>query len=218
LLPYYFLLYNHPMHTSLVIQAGGESRRMGQNKALMPFLGRQLIQRVIERVSAFGDEILITTNQPADFAFLGLPCIPDVYPGQGALSGLYTALKAARYPLVGVVACDMPFASLELLKAERQVVLTQGFDGVVPQSVEGYEPFHAVYRRETCLPAVQNALDMGQKRLISWFPAVRLTFFTPEQVLQADPTGLAFSNLNTPEELQAAEKIAREAQSAAGAS
>jgi hypothetical protein len=59
---------------------------------------------------------------------------------------------------------------------------------------------------------------MGQKRLISWFPAVRLTFFTPEQVLQVDPTGLAFSNLNTPEELLAAEKVAREAQSADGAS
>ncbi|MDD5370074.1 MAG: molybdenum cofactor guanylyltransferase [Anaerolineaceae bacterium] len=218
LLPYYLLLYNLPMHTSLIIQAGGESRRMGQNKALLPFLGRPLIQRVIERVKAFGEEVLITTNQPEDFAFLGLPCFPDVYPGQGALSGLYTALSAAGYPLVGVVACDMPFANPDLLRAELDVVLKEGVDGAVPRSEEGYEPFHAVYRRETCLPAVLHALEVGQKRLISWFPDVRLAFMTPEQIIKVDPTGLAFLNLNTPDELNLAEQRARKSQSADGTS
>ncbi len=100
---------------TVVIQAGGESRRMGQDKALLPFLGKPLIQRVIERVASLADELLVTTNRPEAYQFLDLPLFPDVIPGRGALGGLYTALSAASQPLVAVVACDMPFASPALL-------------------------------------------------------------------------------------------------------
>ncbi|MCL4562248.1 MAG: molybdenum cofactor guanylyltransferase [Chloroflexi bacterium] len=204
------IAYNYLMLISLVIQAGGESRRMGQDKALLPFLGKPLIERVIQRLKPLADEILITTNQPENYRFLNLPAFPDVWPGQGALGGLYTALLSAGQPLVAVVACDMPFASLPLLRAQVEAVLQSGADGAVPQSPEGYEPFHAVYRRETCLPAVKAALEAGQKRLISWFPAVRLVFFSPEEVSRYDLQRLAFMNANTIEEFRRAEELAEE--------
>ena len=73
---------------TIAVQAGGESRRMGQDKALMPFLGQPLIQRVVKRLSAIADEIIITTNQPDSYRFLGLPLFPDTRPGHGALGGL----------------------------------------------------------------------------------------------------------------------------------
>jgi molybdopterin-guanine dinucleotide biosynthesis protein A len=92
---------------SIVIQAGGESQRMGQDKALIPILGQTLIERVLDRLSHLGDEILITTNNPECYRFLNLPLIADVLPGRGALGGLYSALNAARGPHVAVVACDM---------------------------------------------------------------------------------------------------------------
>ena len=196
--------------TTLAIQAGGESRRMGQNKALMPFLGHPLIERVLERVRPIGDQILLTSNQPEAFAFFGLPVYPDIFPGQGSLSGLYTALSAASTPIVAVVACDMPFASLALFEYERELLLTNSSDAVVPQSAEGFEPFHAVYRRETCLRAVRFAIDAGEKRLISWFSRANITILTAEQVRESDPGGLAFSNVNTPEEALRAEKLAQE--------
>lgn len=211
------MFYNGLMLTSLVIQAGGESRRMGQNKALMPFLGRPLIERVIERVGTVGNEILITTNQPEEFAYLGFPCFPDVYPGLGALTGLFTALWAAHYPLVAVVACDMPFASPELFHEERLALIAGEIDAVVPLWEKGFEPFHAVYRREGCLPAVKAALDAGEKRLISWFPKAKVTAYLGK-IGDFRKYGRPFENINTPKEFRAAEKRALENQSKAAAS
>jgi molybdopterin-guanine dinucleotide biosynthesis protein A len=194
---------------SVVIQAGGESRRMGQDKGLMLLLGQPLIARVMARVASLADEVLVTTNRPEAYRFLGVPLFEDIYPGMGALGGLYTALNAARHPLVAVVACDMPFASPDILAAARQRLLEAEVDVVIPQSEDGYEPFHAVYRRDICLPAVKDALDAGERRLISWFPAVKVATLSAEEVTRLDPLKLAFWNLNTPEELQQAEQMAR---------
>lgn len=192
----------------MVVQAGGESRRMGQNKALLPFLGRPLIERVIERVAPLADEILITSNRPEEFSFLHIPVYADLKPGAGALGGLYTALCRAQYPLVGVVACDMPFASAALLAAERDLVTISGVDGAVPRIEGGYEPFHAVYRRDPCREAVRAALEAGERRLISWFPTVQLMFLTSAEIHRYDPSNLVFFNVNTPEEFQRAEELA----------
>lgn len=196
---------------TLVIQAGGESRRMGRNKALAPFLGRPLLLRVIERLAGLGDEVLLTTNEPELYSFLkGISLVPDVLPGRGALGGLYTALSAAHYPLVAVAACDMPFASRDLLQAEREMLEREKMDVVIPRTEEGMEPFHAVYRRDACLQAVEAALAAGEKRMISWFPKVRVKVLDAEIIRQYDPLMRAFLNVNTPKELEQAEAAARE--------
>jgi molybdopterin-guanine dinucleotide biosynthesis protein A len=191
---------------SLAIQAGGESSRMGQDKALLPLHGQPLVTRVMARLSGIASEILVTTNRPDDFRFLGVPLYPDLYPGTGALGGLYTALQAAGQPLVAVVACDMPFASAGLLAYSSDRLLSSGADVAIPRSEEGFEPFHAVYRRETCLPAVKKALEAGERRLISWFPDVNISPILPEEWLPHDPNLLAFWNLNTPEDFRQAER------------
>lgn len=191
---------------TLAIQAGGESSRMGQDKALLLVNGQPLIARVLSRLSNLADDVLVTTNHPDDFRFLGVPLYPDKYPGKGALGGLYTALEAAGQPLVAVVACDMPFASADLLAYARDRLLSTGADVAIPRSEEGFEPFHAVYRRETCLPAVKKALDAGERRLISWFPDVTVSSILPEEWLPYDPDLLAFWNLNTPDDFRQAEQ------------
>ena len=193
---------------SVVIQAGGESRRMGEDKALLPFLGEPLIARVIQRVSQLADEVLVTTNRPPGYGFLGLPLFADVLPGTGALGGLYTALSVAQGALVAVVACDMPFVNPDILALGRDRILTSSADLAVPRTEEGFEPFHAVYRRETCLPAIREALDAGERKLISWYPSVKLVILSPEELLQYDPRLVAFWNVNTPEELVEAEQLA----------
>lgn len=195
---------------TLCIQAGGESRRMGQDKALLPFLGQPLISRVIARLDGLAAEMIVTTNRPADYAFLGLPLFVDVIPNRGALGGLYTALVSASQPVVAVVACDMPFASAALLAHARDVLLNEAVDVVIPQAGEGqFEPLHAVYRREACLAPIRAALDAGQWKVISWFPHVRVRALSPAETAACDPTGLAFGNVNTPEELSLAEQWAR---------
>jgi molybdopterin-guanine dinucleotide biosynthesis protein A len=199
---------------TLVIQAGGESRRVGSNKALLPFLGQPLILRILSRLAWIADEVLVTANQPENYRFLGLTPIPDIVPGLGALGGLYTALSTASHPYVAVVACDMPFASPELFLYELSQMRELGMDVVIPRTAEGTEPFHAVYRAEACLPHVREAIEAGKRRADAWFEKVNIHFLPDEEMRPYDPDQLAFVNINTLEELKQAEDIARKHTSA----
>jgi molybdopterin-guanine dinucleotide biosynthesis protein A len=104
----------------------------------------------------------------------------------------------------------MPFASLELFAYEITLLHELGVDAVIPRTDEGTEPFHAVYRRETCLPHVLAALQSGARRVDAWFSNVQIRFVEKSELLQHDPQQLAFFNINTPEELKEAEKIVKE--------
>ncbi|WP_350454844.1 molybdopterin-guanine dinucleotide biosynthesis protein B [Slackia heliotrinireducens] len=198
---------------TVVVQAGGESRRMGQSKACVPFLGEPLLKRIVQRVSPAADELIITTNEPERLAFLDevdLPVRPrlvtDFYDTRGALRGVYTALQAAQTPLVALVACDMVFASAPLIVAESQVAHEERVEAVVPVTKFGYEPFHAVYRRDECLKAAAAALEKGSASATSMFEYVRLRGFTRDEVRSAVPAGGCFVNVNTPEELHRVEQ------------
>lgn len=195
---------------TVCIQAGGRSSRMGEDKALKPFLGRPLIQRVINRLESIADEIIVTTNRPEDYSFLNLRLFPDLKPDRGALGGLYTAIASATHDHVAVVACDMPFASPMLIEAMSRLLVEKEADVVIPKSDDYYEPLHAVYRRETCLPAIESAIDAGKWKVIAWFPQVKVHELSPDEVKSLDPQRLAFWNVNTPEEFDKAEKIAQQ--------
>jgi molybdopterin-guanine dinucleotide biosynthesis protein A len=193
---------------AVAVQAGGASRRMGQNKALMPFLGRPLIARVIDRLDPIAGEVMVITNQPDAYAFLGVRLVSDLLPGAGPLGGLFSALQSTFLPLVASVACDMPFVSPQLLIAELNLLVESGADAVVPRSSHGLEPLHAIYRRDTCLPAIDTTLKAGQYRFTSFLESVNLVEFEESKLLQYDPHLLIFLNLNTPVDFHRAERIA----------
>jgi len=198
---------------TIVIQAGGQSRRMGQDKALLPFLGQPLISRVVRRLSPIADEVLITTNKPEEYKFLKLPLFSDLIPNRGALGGLHTALKAARCPYVAVVACDMPFINPKLLSAQYDLLVDRKADIVIPKLAGGLEPFHAIYRRDACLPHIAAAIQDDEWRVDSWFHKVNLLSFTQDMIVQYDPQLLSFRNVNTPKELEGAIQLARKLRS-----
>lgn len=187
---------------------------MGEDKALKPFLGRPLIQRVIERLAPLADELIVTTNRPSDYEFLSVRLMPDLKPGRGALGGLYTAIASASHPFVAVVACDMPFASKNFFESAHKRIVAEEADVVIArvesenEKSAGYEPFHALYRKETCLPAIENAIEKDLWKVIVWFPQVRVRTVTEEELISLDPSGLCFWNVNTPEEFQKAEQLA----------
>ncbi len=193
---------------SVCVQAGGKSTRMGEDKALKPFLGRPLIQRVVDRLAPIADELLVTTNHPEEYTFLHTRLITDLKPDHGALGGLYTAIASATHPVVAVVACDMPFASTKLIEGMNRLMVQHEADVVIARSEEGYEPLHAVYRRDTCRPAIESAIDADLWKVIAWFPQVRVYELSADEIRSLDPTGLAFWNVNTPEEFIEAEQIA----------
>lgn len=197
---------------TISIQAGGGSRRMGADKALRPFLGRPLIARLAERLAGLADELLVTANRPQEYAFVGLPVHPDLRPGRGALGGLHTALTVAAHPLVAAVACDLPFLSPDLLRRQRDLLESEQADVVVPAGPDGLEPLHALYRRATCLPLVESALDADQWKMTAWFERARVRVLAPDEWQAFDPRGVLFFNCNTPDEFARAEALAREYQ------
>lgn len=191
------------------------SSRMGEDKALKKFLGKPLIERVIERLTPITDEILVTTNQPDHYAFLKQRLVSDLIPDRGALGGLYTAISSASHPYVGIVACDMPFVSQNFFETATNLMVKEEADVVIPriksdnEKSAGYEPLHALYRKETCLPAIEDAIQKDLWKVIAWFGKVKVRDVSDDEMKIIDPSGLCFWNVNTPEEFNRAEEIAR---------
>ncbi len=187
-----------------LVLLGGESRRMGQNKALLHVGGIPIVQRVINTVAPLSSETLLVGNDAEPYRHLGLPIIPDVEPNLGPLMGLYSGLLATNDELNLLLACDMPFASTALLN--HLLTSSDAYDVVIPRTENGLHPLCAVYRRSTCLPAIRAALDAHSRRVISFFDQVRVREVGPDELHLFDPDSLM--NVNTPEDLTKARAIA----------
>ncbi|PKO18281.1 MAG: molybdenum cofactor guanylyltransferase [Chloroflexi bacterium HGW-Chloroflexi-10] len=190
---------------SIVIQAGGKSSRMGQDKSFLMICGKPMIQHIIERVSGLGDDLIVTTNEPDKFIGFKARFVQDEFAGVGALAGLHAGIKAARNDLVIAVANDMPFINYALFEYMQQLVQAD-LDVVIPHNDTGYEPFYAVYRRSTCLPAIEKAIQDQKRRIISWFDTVTIRTVENDELKKFDPHGLTFFNVNTPEDALFAEQ------------
>ena len=193
---------------TVALQAGGTSRRMGRDKARVLLDGRPLITHVLERAAPLGDEVIVTTNAPRAYAFLGgVRLVADEQPGAGALAGLRTALRAASHERLLVLACDLPFVCVPLI--EHLLRAAPAADVVVPRWRGELEPLQAVYRR-SCLAAVERALAEGRRRMIDFHADVRVHVVEEDVVARLDPQGLTFFNINTPADLQTAERLLAE--------
>jgi molybdopterin-guanine dinucleotide biosynthesis protein A len=201
-----------------VILAGGQSRRMGQDKALMLLGSRPLLQHVIDVLAPICADLILVANEPERYARFALKTAPDVFPGAGSLGGLYSGLAASRSETVIAVACDMPFLNASLL--EFMVDQAIEADAVVPDlSVAtlspgekpkakqlDLHPLHAVYRR-ACLAPIEAQLRAGDLRMMGFFEQVNVRFIKRPEVLRFDPQLRSMVNLNTPEEWAEAERI-----------
>lgn len=180
-----------------VILAGGQSRRMGTDKAWLPLGGQPMIARICERLRPLCDELLIVTNAAARFAGLGAVVVEDLVPGAHALGGIYTGLTLAAHDTCFVTACDAPFLHPALVRWLLQIA--GDWDLVVPRTARGLQPLHAVYRR-ACLPAVAAQLQQAQWDVQRLIGRVRTQIIEPDLVHHWDPTEESFRNLNTPQE------------------
>jgi molybdopterin-guanine dinucleotide biosynthesis protein A len=187
---------------TISIQAGGQSQRMGSDKALVQLAGKPIIEHILERIEGLGNEVLITTNKPEAYTYLGIRLESDSIPGAGSLAGLQTALGASRYPHTLVLACDMPFVSRSLL--EYMIELIPSADIIVPQRQGFIEPMHAIYS-QICLPPIEAALRVGDTRVISFYDQVKVRTIDELELARFDPQGMSFFNINTPEDLNLAE-------------
>lgn len=190
---------------SIAILAGGKSTRMGRDKAFLEVGGKMVIERVIERVRSLTDDLFINTNTPAQYEQFRLRMETDVYPGRAALGGIFTAIHAARHQHVLIVACDMPFLDLKLLR--YLVDLAPTADIVIPRVTPPQpETLHAIYSK-TCLPVIEPRLQANRLRIIGFFEAVSVRYVERREVARFDPDFRSFINLNTPDDLEEARRL-----------
>jgi molybdopterin-guanine dinucleotide biosynthesis protein A len=191
---------------SCIVLAGGEGKRLGADKAFLKVDGQALIEGIVEKMAQIGDEVIIVTNSPQRYGHLEAKLVSDILPGKGALGGVYSGLKAARSHHSLVVACDMPFLDLRLLR--YMILLSPGQDVVIPRVGGLTEPLHAIYSKQ-CLQPIERVLASGGCRIISFFPEVRVRYIEEREISLFDPQYLSFFNINMPGDLEKARSLVR---------
>lgn len=183
--------------TACGILAGGASRRMGRNKALLPFRGKPLLRHQLDLLSPLFSEILISANDAAPYQPFGLRVVPDLYAETCSLSGIHALLKAATAPRIFVVACDLPFLNPSLIR--RMLEIPGDFDVIIPETERGLEPLHAIYSRQ-CLPAIEAAAAEGVWKATGFFDGLWVdTVWVRERDWLVEDRS-PFLNANTPED------------------
>ncbi len=192
--------------------AGGLSRRMGTDKALLPLMagGEPMLGLVLERLRSVSDDVLLVANEQERYGSFGARVVPDLHPRIGALGGIHAAITWSAHEHCLVVACDMPFLCLPLLR--RMVSEPRNYDVLVPlipgesrQRGDGlvFQTLHAIYSKQ-CLPFIENRIAEGDNRVVSSFEDVRVRTLDVVEILRWDPDLRSFFNANTPEALIAA--------------
>ena len=187
------------------ILAGGRAERMGgRNKAALTIDGTRIVDRQLAVLRRIADPIFVVGGEAARFADLGLQIVPDLLPGAGALGGIYTAIVSSPRPRTLVVACDMPFLTVELM--ERLVYDTTA-ELVIPRSARGYEPLCAVWSSGAA-PVLRRRIERGLLTA-AVVDDLQVEVIGPEVLASCDPHGLLFVNVNTLHDYERARKLGR---------
>ncbi len=165
---------------------------MGQDKALLPFKGRPLIEHVAGEVrGAVGNVTLV--GSPSRYTYLGYPVIEDVLSHCGPLAGIHAALKHSTDEWNLMVACDMPEVTAEFLGRLVERAVAGNADAVVPAGPSGLpEPLCAAYRRR-CFDVIEDALASGVRKVTDGLQGLNIDIWSVAEARY-------FHNLNTPQE------------------
>ncbi len=176
---------------------------MGQDKALIEYRGTPLIQRARDLLHTQVSEVLVSANRPERYLFLGLPVIPDVFPGQGPMAGIHAVMAGSEFDAYLILACDMPCTTPALLAGLIEEM--EGGDIVVPVTSDGQaHPLCALYQR-SCYPEFQRRLLQSKNRLIDVFQdsALEVKYLHPSSGYFRDSD---LKNINTQTDLSVHEK------------
>jgi molybdopterin-guanine dinucleotide biosynthesis protein A len=186
-----------------VILAGGKSRRMKRNKALLKIGKKQVVKLIIEKLKIVFDNVLIIGNSSLDHQFLGVRIVEDAVSEKGPLGGIYTGLLVSESKYNFICGCDMPFLNVDLL---RFIISEIDDNDIIIPVIKGFvEPLHAIYSKR-CLPAIKSHIEAEDLKVKNFFPKVKCKCLPEDKIKKYDPHLLSFSNLNTPQMLELARK------------
>ncbi|MCI0420268.1 MAG: molybdenum cofactor guanylyltransferase [Acidobacteria bacterium] len=181
------------------VLAGGQSRRMGTDKALLCYRNEPLIQYPIRMCQSFTRDVRII-GDPARYSCFALPVIPDCVDSQGPLSGIYTALKHSPTRHSSIAACDMPLMPGEFFRLMLQKL--PGPDAVVMRFRDGaVEPLCGIYS-SACLPAIEQNLARGWLKITDLLSQLAVTYIGEEELRQSGLSRKIFTNVNSADDLK----------------
>lgn len=195
---------NDRMKKCSVILAGGHSTRMGKNKALLPLGDRPVIEYIVDEMHTISDEIIINSNNPVTYAYLGLPMIKDNYFDQGPLAGIEAAMSQVDADIFVFSACDTPFIN-------RQVYLylleqLAGYDAVVPIYKDKMHPLSGIYRRKI-VPQLQTQLDKEERKVRLLFDHINVNYIDAFPGIPSKNLGKHFFNMNDSLQYEEAKRL-----------
>jgi molybdopterin-guanine dinucleotide biosynthesis protein A len=194
------------VRVTAAILAGGLARRMnGVDKGSLSIGGMRIIERQIAALRQVADSILVVGGDASRFDALGVRAVGDVIAGAGALGGIYSALVASTDPRTLVVACDMPFLCVPLLRRLVQASPLSA-DVVMPRTHEGLQPLCAVYATR-CAGVLRRRIERGLLKAAGVTDDVRVEEIGPDELATYDPYGLMFVNVNTPHDYERAKGL-----------
>lgn len=193
------------MDISIVIQAGGKSKRMGTDKGLVQFKSTTLIEYIIDQVKHLSTDLMIVSNKPDDYKKFGFPVYSDVFNDVGGLAGLHTGLVNSKNEKILMLGCDMPFHNLDLLN--YMIGLSADFEIVIPKSGDDkFEPFRAIYSKSN-LDLLEKTIKEGKRRMISILEHANTREVSAEELKRFGALDRLFFNVNTREDLEEAQRI-----------
>lgn len=196
-----------------VILAGGENRRLPVLKSCLKVDGRRIIDSNIELLKGLFDRVVISTNAPELYLYLGVPMIGDILRHRGPMTGIFSVLLGTGEPEVFVFACDMPFIKPELIRyivdkyrGQRTEDRTQNsevkkWDVVVPVFDRKPQPLFGIYSKNI-INTVEERITRGQRGLREMLTELRVLYIKEEEVRDIDPSGRSFVNINTIEDYE----------------
>jgi len=183
------------MHITGILLAGGQSTRMGTDKALLQIHGKTLLENAIEICRTVCGDILISSNNPEHEKY-GHQIIPDEIKNCGPLGGIYSCLKKSETEWNFVLSIDAAFVPVSFV--QFLISETGNFDAVVPVHQNGKEPLVAMYHKN-CIPEIMKQIELKDFKMHRLFNFLNITFTDSQKWIQKYPK--IFRNLNRPEDL-----------------
>ncbi len=191
-----------------IVLVGGKSVRLGRDKIVEPLGSNSILEWVLSRLSIFKTDIIIVGNAECNYYQLGryprVRFVADIFPRLGPLGGIYTGLATSTQSVNLVIAGDMPFLNIDLLK--YMIKLMGTFDLVVPQLDGLIEPLHALYSKN-CLVPIKELITKNELQIRKLYTLVKTRYVDGHEIERFDPNHLSFFNINNETDLTRAKEL-----------
>ena len=184
------------MKKTAIILAGGQSRRMGQNKAFLTYKEKSFIEAILDKFVGF-DERIIVANDVSLYQFEGVKTIQDIYPNKGPLCGLYTGLKEMSGKRAVVVTVDTPLLTNEVISYLYDY--ESDADCIIPVVDGRWQSLCAVYNK-SALDIIEKAVEADERKVRLVLDRLSVDLIAEDLLKKYGDPKVLFSNVNTPED------------------